>query len=215
MAYKIAVQELNQWLFADQYFDIADVSIELMEEPLDLVEINIESHPLNSLWESELSVAKAESNVYSSKYLPTVSAQYGFQKIGNENGFNSYQVGIQLPLIFSKAKGESKASKLNVEIIEQNNKIKQLKLANSFKIAMANYMRLKENWEYHKSHALPLAVQQRDGATLAYQEGSMSYIAFIQTIKNAIELEINSCTIFQQYSESKINVSYFLETKNE
>ncbi|MDG1804950.1 CusA/CzcA family heavy metal efflux RND transporter [Flavicella sp.] len=215
MAYKIAVQELNQWLFADQYFDIADVSIELMEEPLDLVEINIESHPLISLWESELSVAKAESKVYSSKYLPTVSAQYGFQKIGNENGFNSYQVGIQLPLIFSKAKGESKASKLNVEIIEQNNKIKQLKLANSFKIAMANYMRLKENWEYHKSHALPLAVQQRDGATLAYQEGSMSYIAFIQTIKNAIELEINSWTIFQQYSESKINVSYFLETKNE
>ena len=66
MAYKIAVQELNQWLFADQYFDIADVSIELMEEPLDLVEINIESHPLNSLWESELSVAKAESKVYSS-----------------------------------------------------------------------------------------------------------------------------------------------------
>ena len=134
---------------------------------------------------------------------------------GNENGFNSYQVGIQLPLIFSKAKGESKASKLNVEIIEQNNKIKQLKLANSFKISMANYMRLKENWEYYKSHALPLAVQQRDGATLAYQEGSMSYIAFIQTIKNAIELEINSWTVFQQYSESKINVSYFLETKNE
>tara|TARA_B100000809_G_scaffold110921_2_gene109490 strand:+ start:19548 stop:23879 length:4332 start_codon:yes stop_codon:yes gene_type:complete len=214
MTYQIALQELNQWLFSEYFYDVVEVSLYGLEAPIDFSNDEFKKHPLYSLWESELMIAKAKQKVSSSKYLPTISAQYGFQKIGDQTGYNSYQLGLQMPLIFSKARGESKAAKIEVDIIEQENKVKLIRLKNSFKIALAQHNKLKVSWKYYKEEALPLAIEQRNGAALAYKEGSMNYIAFIQTMKNAIELEISTWQVLQKYAESKINLSYFLTTKS-
>jgi cobalt-zinc-cadmium resistance protein CzcA len=212
--YQIALQELNQWLFTDAFYDVAEVTLSALDIPIDISSDALEKHPLYRLWESELLVAKAKQKVSNSKYLPTLSAQYGFQKIGDQTGYNSYQLGIQVPLIFSKVRGQSKASKIDIAIVEQENKVKELRLKNSFKIALAQHNQLKVSWKYYKEEALPLAIEQRNVAALAYKEGSMDYIAFIQTIKNAIELEISTWQVLQKYAESKINLSYFLTTKS-
>ena len=214
MSYKIALQELNQWLCSEVIYDISDASFEEIGAPIENLEENLEEHPLFRLWESDLSIAKASRKVSKSNYLPTLSAQYGFQKIAGVTGYNSYQLGLNIPLVFSKVSGESKASKINIEIIEQENKLKEFQLKNSFNMSLAKYKRLRLSWNYYKDEALPLAIEQRNGATLSYTEGEMDYTAFIQTIKNAIELEITTWNVLQNYVDSKINVSYFLTNKS-
>ncbi|MEI6866107.1 CusA/CzcA family heavy metal efflux RND transporter [Flavicella sp.] len=211
--YQIALQELNQWLYSKEFFDVSEISWEEFDAPIVLSNEVLKNHPLFNLWESDLSVAKAKQKVSKSKYLPTISAQYGFQKIGDQTGYNSYQFGLKIPLVFSKARGESKAAKIAVDIIDQQNKVKEMQLKNGFEIALSRYNQLKLNWEYYKEKALPLAIEQRNGATFAYKEGSMGYIAFIQTLKNAIELEISTWEVLQMYAESKIELSYYLTTK--
>ena len=209
-AYQMALQELNQWLQLDNLSDVVSIDIESLENQLEISEIELENHPLNIYWNSQLEVANAEQKVKGSKYLPKLSAQYGFQKIGGQTGYNSYQVGLQIPLIFNKTKGESKASKINASIIEQENMVKQLELKSAFKQAVTQFKQLDASWNYYKNEALPFAIEQRNGVSLSYKEGAMDYIAFLQNMKNAIQLEITTWKVLQQYLESKIQLEYFI-----
>ncbi|MDY8134619.1 CusA/CzcA family heavy metal efflux RND transporter [Aquimarina sp. 2201CG5-10] len=211
--YQVALQELNQWLQDNVFYDVSDTTIHSFDDGLLVSDKDLKNHPLFGYWQHQLDIANAQSHVIKSQFLPKLSAQYGFQKIGNQSGFNSYLVGIQVPLVFNKTKGKIKASKINAQIIEQENKAKEAVIKSRFKTIIVNYELLQKKWEYYKSEALPLAIDQRNGATLSYKEGGMDYVAFLQNIKDAIQLEIDTWNVLGQYLKSKIQLAYFLTTK--
>ena len=213
VSYKMALQELNQWLFTDKWYDVAPTSFNTFDNDLLVNEANLKDHALFKLWQNQLDIANAQQKVSRSQFLPKISAQYGFQKIASQSGFNSFQVGVKIPLIFNKAKGQSKASKINRAIIEQENMTKQTQFKSTFYAMLSKYEQLEASWQYYKNEALPLAIEQRNGATLSYKEGAMDYIAFLQNMKAAIQLEINTWNILQDYLESKIQLEYFLTPK--
>lgn len=206
----MAIEELNQWLLQDVKYDVASTNIDLFDSELDVSEEELENHPLINYWEQELEVAFAEQKVVGSQYLPKLSAQYGFQKIGGQTGYNSYLIGVQIPLIFNKTRGMSKASKINTRIVEQENKVKQAALQSTYKMALTQFKQLHLSWTYYKNEALPFAIEQRNGVSFSYREGAMDYIAFLQNMKSAIQLEINTWKVLEQYLVSKIQLEYFL-----
>ena len=207
--YQMALQDLNQWMMDDVQVHVTTVDINSFDGELSTSEMEQKNHPLQRSWQNELAVANAEYKVANSAFLPKLSAQYGFQKIGSQSGFSSYQFGIQLPLFFNKAKGKAKASKINTEIIEQTNKVKEAQLENQLNTMKTRYRQLQDSWNYYKNEALPLAVEQRNGVILSFKEGAMDYIAFLQNMKNAIELEVSTWEVLQQYLESKIQLEYY------
>ncbi len=213
-AYKIALQELNQWISVDEsFYDVALTSIDTFNDALLVSEEAMKDHPLFNYWQGELNVAKAKQKVVSSRFLPKLSAQYGFQKIGSQSGFNSYRIGIRIPLVFNATKGKNKASKINTEITKQNNRVKEIQLKRMFNSRVTQFEQTQSNWLYYKNEALPLAIELRNGAILAYKEGAMDYIAFLQNMKNAITLEIETWEMLQSHLENKIQLSYFLNSK--
>ncbi len=213
VSYKVAIQELNQWLFTDELYDVTPISIDTFDSDLVVKELGLKDHALFKLWQNQLDVAHAQRKVANAQFLPKLSAQYGFQKIASQSGFNSFQIGVKIPLLFSKTKRQSKASRINESIIEQENEAKQAQFKSSFNAMLAKYEQLEASWQYYKNEALPLAIDQRNGATLSYKEGAMDYIAFLQNMKDAIQLEINTWNILQKYLESKIQLEYFLTSK--
>ncbi|MDD7885422.1 CusA/CzcA family heavy metal efflux RND transporter [Flavivirga sp. 57AJ16] len=210
VSYKTALQELNQWLFTDTWYEVPSTSFDAMDSTLLINETSLKDHALFKLWENQLDVAKAQQKVANAQFLPKLSAQYGFQKIAGQSGFNSFQMGIKMPLVFNKAKGTSKASKINKAIIEQENRVKQAQFESTFYAMLSKYEQLEASWQYYKNEALPLAIEQRHGASLSYKEGALDYIGFLQNMKAAIQLEINTWKILQDYLESKIQLEYFL-----
>ncbi|WP_103072006.1 CusA/CzcA family heavy metal efflux RND transporter [Aquimarina sediminis] len=212
VAYQMALQELNQWLQDDKKYDVAAIDINTFEDDI-LVYEGIENHPLLTYWHTQQEIAQAKHKVASSQFLPKLSAQYGFQKVGDQSGFNSYQIGVQIPLIFNKTRGKAKALKINAQIIEQENIAKETQLKSSFGAIATKYKQSQKSWMYYKNEALPLAREQRNGATLSYKEGAMDYIAFLQNMKDAIQLEINTWKMLQDYLSNKIQLAYFLTSK--
>lgn len=208
--YQIALQELNQWLISEEQYDVPMIDLITFNETLFISKEHFESHPMLVYWQTQEDIAKASQKIENAQFLPKLSAQYGFQKIGTQSGFNSYQMGIQIPLIFSKTKGKAKAAKIHVDILEQENKAKYLAFKSSFKSIIAQYKQFQSTWNYYKNEALPLATEQRNGAILSYKEGGMDYIAFLQTMKQAIQLEIDTWQILKKYLDSKIQLGYFL-----
>lgn len=212
-SYQMALQELNQWLLKDKKYDVASVSIASFEDNILISVEDIQNHPLFTYWQTQQAVADAKHKVANAQFLPKLSAQYGFQKIGDQSGFNSYQIGVQVPLIFNKTRGKAKALKINSQIIEQENKVKEAQLKSKFGVMVTKYKQSQKSWTYYKEEALPLAIEQRNGATLSYKEGAMDYIAFLQNMKDAIQLEINTWNALQNYLNSKIQLAYFLTSK--
>ncbi|MBJ6369233.1 CusA/CzcA family heavy metal efflux RND transporter [Snuella sedimenti] len=209
--YQMALQELNQWFATDQViYGVTTTNLDAFGGSALIPEAILQNHPLVGYWQGELRAAKAKHKVVNSQFLPKFSGQYGFQKIGGQSGFNSYQVGIQIPIIFGKTKGESKAAKLDIDIIDQNNKQKELQLKNAFNSKSLQFEQSLRNWRYYKDEGLPLATEQRNGVVLSYREGAIDYVTFLQNIKNAIQLELDAWKALQNYLESKMQLEYFL-----
>ncbi|WP_299383494.1 CusA/CzcA family heavy metal efflux RND transporter [uncultured Lacinutrix sp.] len=207
--YNMALQTLNQWLFSAIIFDVENTEITALEDESTIIDESLTSHPLLNYWDNQTAIASAQTAVEKASYLPKFSAQYGFQEINGQSGFSSFQIGIQIPLIFNSVKGKTKASKINSEIIKEKNRVKKSLLETNYINLVAQFKQNKSNWEYYKTEALKLAIQQRNGATLSYKEGAMDYIAFIQTIKEAVQLEINTWQIFKDYLDSKTKLEYY------
>ena len=212
--YHMAKQVLNQWLISNEMFDVEAIALDNFDTVLVTSESTLKDHPLYTYWQTQLDIANAEKKVANSKFLPKLSAEYGFQKIGNQSGFNSYQIGIQIPLIFNKTRGEAKALKLNASIIEQETIANKIQLESRFGTMITQYKQLQKSWNYYKSEALPLAIEQRNGVSLSYKEGAIGYIAFIQNMKDAVQLEINTWNVLQEFLVSKIQLEYFLNQSN-
>ena len=57
---------------------------------------------------------------------------------------------------------------------------------------------------------MELAKEQRNGASIAYREGAIDYISFLQLVKDAIEIEKQAWLTYQEYLNGQFNLEYYL-----
>ena len=210
--YLSALQRLNLWFANDSLFTVADIPSEQLEDPLNFVADSLRSHPLLDISAQEVEVADAIIRERRSQFLPKLQGQYGRQEIAGQSGFYTYQVGIKIPLFFAPELGRSQSAKIQKDIAKQNYKETQLKLNNQYNRVRAQYLKWYDSWKYYREEALPLATEQRKGAIAAYREGAIDYVSFLQNVKDAISVEVDSWNAFGQYLESRYQLEYYLKT---
>jgi len=208
--YQIALQELNSWLLSDESLVLADTDLASFSTSSVTTELQLSAHPLRSYWDNKLAEAKAKKKVANAQFLPKISGQYGFQKIGGQSGFSSYQIGVQIPLVFMKTRAQAKAAKINEQVIAKENNVKEVQLNRNYSTLLNAFKQSQSNWDYYREKALPLAIEQRNGAVLMYKEGAMDYLSFLQNMKSAIELEVKTWQVLEEYMSHKIQLEYFL-----
>lgn len=213
--YRSALQQLNLWLVSDTLFTVTMTQPEDLVMPLANISDSLRSHPLQALRRQEVKVADARYHVAKSDFLPTLSAQYGLQEIAGQSGFYSYQVGINIPLFFLPELGRSQSAKVEREIAEQNLYRTRIELQSNYNSLLEEYRKWLYSWQYYQDEALPLAIQQREGAVIAYQAGAIDYVTFIQNVRSAIEVEINSWNALSSYLNSRARLTYFLQSSNQ
>ncbi len=139
-----------------------------------------------------------------------MNLQYGAQEIGGESGFYQYQLGVNIPLFFNVEKGKVQAAKLNREIAEQRQLQATLQLRSEYQQARQRFTKWKSAWKYYEDNALQLAKEQRQAASLAYREGAIDYISFLQLVKDALLIEKEGWQTYQEYLNSQFNLEYYL-----
>ena len=160
-------------------------------------------------------MAQARQRVAKAAYLPSLSGQYTDQQIAGQSGFYSYQVGINFPLLPFAERGRAQSAKIEREIAEQNLRRTQLELQAGYGSLLEEYRKWLNSWQYYQQEALPLAVQQRNGAIIAYREGAIDYIGFLQIIRDAIQVELNAQEALGNYLDTKARLIYFLQSSNQ
>lgn len=212
--YVDALERLNLWLVSDLAYTVSSSGQEEWIQPLALSK-SVDQHPLLQMASEELGLAVAERRAATADLLPKLSGQYGSQKIAGQSGFHQFQVGISIPLLFMSQQGKIQSAKIQHKIAEQEYRSAQLQVESGYRSLRQQYLKWLVSWEFYKEEALPLAREQRQGALLAFKEGAIDYVTFIQNLKETVQVEVNSQAALGQYLSSKFQLEYYLHSSNQ
>jgi len=206
--YFIALQKLNLWLTPDTMYTVTD---ELEADEISIIETVeiLNDHPELSLSRKRIDEAQANYEATRANLLPKFNLQGGLQRVNGNSGFYTYQAGITVPLFSGPVRSRAKAAKLDAQIAETDAAYKQSELQSQYTQAMQNYVRWRDTWFFYKTEALPLAIDQRKGALLAYKEGALDYAAFTQIIRDAIQTEMDALDALDNYLKALFELQYF------
>ncbi len=212
--YLTALQKLNLWLGHKEKYDVPDDFEDELTNEAVLIPNLAENHPLLKISEQEVAVAKAANTAEKANFLPELNVQYGLQKVNGSSGFYSYQAGISIPVFSGAAYGDAKAAKIEQEIAERAAGFQKNKIISNYEIALLNYKRWKASWVFYRDEVLPLLKEQREGSLLAFNEGAIEYVAFIQNLDNALESELKALQAFENYQSALAELEYYINNKN-
>ncbi|MDT0690910.1 CusA/CzcA family heavy metal efflux RND transporter [Salegentibacter sp. F188] len=207
-----AIQRFNLWFASDTLYTVPNVPADQFDEPISGLLNPLGNHPLLNVYEQRIEVADATLRERRAQFLPKFQAQYGRQKIDGQTGFYQYQVGISIPLFFGPELGRTQSARINREIAEANLQQTQLELKTAYTGAREEYLKWLNSWRYYQEEALPLAVEQREGAIIAYREGAIDYVTFLQNIRDAVRIEIDAWEALASYLDSRSQLQYYMNT---
>ena len=212
--YLSALNRLNLWFANDTLFTVANTPTDQLDQPLSYIVDSLNNHPLLRISKQRIKVADAAVKKERSAFFPKLQGQFGKQKIGGQSGFYSYQVGVRIPLFFGPERGRTQSAKIQRDIANQHLQLTKLELASNYQIMKEQYLKWFNSWNYYQNNALPLAQEQQNGSITAYKEGAIDYVTFLQNIRDAIRIEVNSWDAFAKYLDSRYELEYYLKTSN-
>jgi cobalt-zinc-cadmium resistance protein CzcA len=207
---EIATRALKQYLGTDGPIE----TVLAVYKPMNLNKLidstSVANNPILQYSLQNVEVSKANMNVEKSKFLPKFNLSYGRQVVNHISGFNSYQVGINLPLWFLPQKSRVKAAKADAMIAE-NQYLEQKAITKSrVSQLLKSLEKTKKTLMYYKEGALPLAEEQITTAQLASKEGEIDYINYITILNRAIKIKQTYLQYIHQYNQQIIEVQYQL-----
>jgi len=206
--YLTALQKLNLWLGEKAEFTVTnDFEAALISDSALRI---TEQHPLLQIPEQQVAVADARQKVEKSDFLPDLNLQYGFQEVNGEDGFYSYQAGISIPILSGKDYAEAKAAKIEKVMAEEAAAFAKERVQSEFSTALQNYRKWKASWEFYRDEVLPLLEEQRQGSFLAFNEGAIEYVAFIQNLDNAVQTEIKALEAYKNFQIALSEIQFYL-----
>jgi heavy metal efflux system protein len=212
--YLSALQQLNLWFIDDTLFTVTDIPADQLTSPLNAITDSLSTHPVLNVSKQQINVADAAIKERRSQFLPKFSLEYRRQEIAGQSGFHQFQAGVQIPLFFGPELGMAQSAKIQRTIAAQNLQQTQLELNAAYQSIREQYVKWLNSWQYYQDTALPMAREQQTGAVFAYKEGAIDYVTFLQNMREAIRIEVDSWNAFGNYLDSRYQLEYFLKTSN-
>ena len=96
------------------------------------------------------------------------------------------------------------------QIVNRKANFKKQQFLVQLQQAKRNYESWKDNWQYYQKAALKVAKEQRKGALLAYKEGALDYVAFIQNLEEALRTELDAIEAAKSYLLAYADMKFYL-----
>ncbi|HAJ81898.1 MAG TPA: CusA/CzcA family heavy metal efflux RND transporter, partial [Zunongwangia profunda] len=158
----------------------------------------------------ETEVASANLQKQKAAFLPKLNLQYAKQEVQGVDGFYTYQAGVSIPFLSGKSYGDARAAKIETQIVNRKANFKKQQFLVQLQQAKRNYESWKDNWQYYQKAALKVAKEQRKGALLAYKEGALDYVAFIQNLEEALRTELDAIEAAKSYLLAYADMKFYL-----
>ncbi|MCA0152283.1 CusA/CzcA family heavy metal efflux RND transporter [Winogradskyella vincentii] len=202
---KIAYQNLIKIV---QYQDSLEIiETKLTKVPLAIIELN--SSPEVLYFDKRQDLLKARQRLENQKLLPDLSLNY-FQ--GTNSGLNSslygYQFGLKIPLLFGAQNSKIKASKIAIDISNEESTEYKIQLNTRFKTLNAQLIQNQKALEYYETEGKMLANEILKTANVSFKNGEIDFYQFIISVENAYDIQLSHLENLNTYNQTVIHLNY-------
>ncbi|MEH7890572.1 CusA/CzcA family heavy metal efflux RND transporter [Elizabethkingia meningoseptica] len=180
----------------------------------------IANNPSVKAFYQEMEIAEKNKKVEKSQGLPEFSlgvttqsligmhTKNGVEKYyGSSNRFNSFNVGISIPLTFGATKARIQSLEYQRQAAEVNAKLQQQQLTAQLENAIRQYRQDKEQYKYYTEQAIPNAEKITKATQLGYRTGDISYVEYLFALQTATNIQLKYLESIQQVNQSVVIIN--------
>ncbi|RPD98551.1 CusA/CzcA family heavy metal efflux RND transporter [Aureibaculum marinum] len=209
--YKQATQEvikMNEELKALVQVDSVKVPSQPLRK-LTLLNVSIENNVGLSYYNNAERYYNALQKSEKQRLLPDLSVEY-FQ--GSNEALNQqmigYQIGIKIPLLFGGKISKIKATKLEKDIIKEEQSDFKSRLFTSYHKLMAELNQYGEAVNYYENQGKRLSEEIIKTAELSFKHGEIDFFQYIQSLETAKDIELTYLDNLNKYNQTIIDINY-------
>ncbi|MGI9526738.1 MAG: CusA/CzcA family heavy metal efflux RND transporter [Weeksellaceae bacterium] len=198
---------LQQWLHREDNIIIDSLTpIKALVIPMD-----VDEHPMLKYYKQSEVILEQTKATYDADRLPEIEAE-AFTSVNkffdDSKIYSGFQVGVALPLFNKSYKAKIKSNEIEQEIAG-------LKMQNFLKQFQAKYYGLlqdidkyEEALSYYQQTGKQLAKEMIRSAQLAYKNGEIDFLDYVQLLENAKKIELNYLENLNAYNHTVIELNY-------
>ncbi|MGI8635910.1 MAG: TolC family protein [Segetibacter sp.] len=222
----IAQQQLQVLLNTKDVIMIADTSTVKRELQLPTDSTAIANNPTLKYLQQQIEINKMETDVQRAKRLPDFVVGYtnqsfrGFQNVNGVNEkfigsdrFNSFQLGVAIPLLPGGYKAKINAAKINEQIAKTKLEYEQTVLTGQLNILLQQYYKHKSAVSYYEITALPQASLIIKNAEKGFRAGELTYVQYQQSLATALKIRTDYIESVYQYNQSTLAIESIVGIK--
>lgn len=196
-------------------------------KPLDFVQkgFNYQQTPLGQLAQDRINVADKAVSVAKSGYAPSLNVALRSQMVISswnpyhvdrsrfkEGNFFGFEVGVGVPLFYGATKAKVKAAKKDREIAELEMKQEQQTLQREYMAALSRCNSSFVKLSYYQEEGVEKDKELERLSHLEYENGEISYMEYVESLKNCIEFHMNKAAAINDYNQNVIALQKLMET---
>lgn len=186
-----------------------DVVKPILQLPiLDSTEIN--NNPLLSYYSNNIELKNKDLILSKKMYLPDFNVGYFNQQIDGAQGFQGFNIGINVPIFYRSTKANIKAAKIETEIAESQLNGIELELNRLFQKRINAFNKYQLEVEYYTSTGSLLEQQLIEFSTKSYETGEIGYLEYLENIHQATLIKTHYLESLQAMNSEVIEIMYLI-----
>lgn len=169
------------------------------------------SHPASEYFQNRTEFFQAKRSLERQQLLPDISVSYslGSNATLGENLYK-YQAGLKIPLLFGGNASKIKASKIAVEISEQQAEDFKLQFNSRQAQLTSELAKYEEALLYYEEEGKSLSGEILKTAEGSFKNGEIDFFQYIQSLENVYEIELQYLDNLNKYNQTVIAINYLI-----
>ena len=194
---KLVKTELENFSRQIQFLTNSKAKIYPTKEPINWFQSNdliiSNAHPLMKLAEENIETSTLEAEIEKSKRAPVLTVGYSNQSFSDldQNRYNSFQVGIGLPLFTRGIKSNIEASKVKVDMAKQSFALQEARLQQDLDVLRNQVMNYNEIITDFEQTQLPASEDLQKTINNQLLEGEINFLDWVILNNQIIEVKTN------------------------
>ena len=202
----MALNNLQSIIQSSSEIDVPFQQLSKIETQISVVDNSPGFEVMAQLTRKEQALTKLEKN----KLLPDINVGYfnGTNQYDNAKKYYGFNVGLAVPLFFGEQKAKIKAGKFACEAALNRQENYKIQYQNKVSQLIEELVKYDELIEYYISDGKNLSKEIMLSAQKSFESGTIDFFRFVQSIDNAIEIELNYLENLSEYNRVVLEINY-------
>ena len=180
----------------------------LLRIPLKSLDSAIVDHPTLAYFRQLEQVGTAQQAAAKTQLLPDFTLGYATQIFSGIGGLNAVQIGLNIPLFRKGQRKRIEAAGLQGAIAREQFNSQQFQLQSQLNQLFIELQSLEQALQFYEQKGQQYSKELIRLASLNYQSGEITYLAFLQALEQTFELSFQYLDQLQQYNQVVIQINF-------